>query len=589
MSFRNRPVLDRKHRPRWQDELRTQQLTVAGFAIAIAVAIGIFAAVAWSSFYDANLRQVALVHGRSVDRAEVTKRADLIAAQLTASYIDLSSQLGGTRDQVIQQQLQALQQAITSVDEIASSSIVTGIVMAERAPGFGLSVADDELDAEVADRRTLPERVQVSLILVKPELDEGAAAGSEPTEDNWADAKARIDDLKAQIDGGADFATVAKDNSDDASADASGLLGWITADDSLYADYFEAVKDSEAGALVGPTRADSGWYLLKVNDRQDEGRDEQLAKFLDAAGVSDAESRAFVQQDLLQSKFRDYFTNTVVGKYAPQREVSQILIKQDEEPGVPAPKIQIRHLLASPLPGEQDQSTATDADWAAALARAQQFREEASKPDADWYELAKESDDPGSRTRGGTLGWYDPGTLGSQFVEEFADAAAGLEVGELSEPIKSEFGYHIIEVTDRRVSAIELAERLASDLQEDPDAFYETARDFSEDSVTASVGGDLGWVMRYQYEPEREDPIFALTEPGQVSDPIVTSNGIYIFKLDDMAEARFVPQSRRDQVTGSGFSRWLNQLQDQAGTWIDPELAPAADTGSGSGTTPITP
>ena len=52
MSFRNRPVLDRKHRPRWQDELRTQQLIVAGFAIAIAVAIGIFAANAWSEHYD---------------------------------------------------------------------------------------------------------------------------------------------------------------------------------------------------------------------------------------------------------------------------------------------------------------------------------------------------------------------------------------------------------------------------------------------------------------------------------------------------------------------------------------------------------
>ena len=59
MSYRNRPVLDRKHRPRWQDELRSQQLIIAGFALAIAVALGIFGAVAWSSFFDANLRQVA--------------------------------------------------------------------------------------------------------------------------------------------------------------------------------------------------------------------------------------------------------------------------------------------------------------------------------------------------------------------------------------------------------------------------------------------------------------------------------------------------------------------------------------------------
>ena len=61
MSFRNRPVLDRKHRPRWQDELRTQQLIVAGFALAIAVAIGIFAATAWFNYYEAHLRPVAAV------------------------------------------------------------------------------------------------------------------------------------------------------------------------------------------------------------------------------------------------------------------------------------------------------------------------------------------------------------------------------------------------------------------------------------------------------------------------------------------------------------------------------------------------
>ena len=61
MSFRNRPVLDRKHRPRWQDELRTQQLIVAGFALAIAVAIGIFGAAAWSSYLPDAPAPVALV------------------------------------------------------------------------------------------------------------------------------------------------------------------------------------------------------------------------------------------------------------------------------------------------------------------------------------------------------------------------------------------------------------------------------------------------------------------------------------------------------------------------------------------------
>lgn len=587
MTFRNRPVLDRKHRPRWQDELRNQQLTVAAFAIAISVAIGIFAAVAWSTFYDANLRQVALVHGNSVNRAEVTKRADLIAAQLTASYLDLSSQVGGARDQVIEQQLQALQQAISSVDEIASNSIVTGIVLDELAPGFGLSVSDAELDAEVTTRRTLPERMQLSIIMVKPQLDEGADAASEPTEQEWADAKAKIDDLKAQLDGGADFAALATDNSNDASADGGGLLGWATSDDAVYGDYFEAAGDAAAGEVVGPIRNDTGWYLLQVNQRRAEQNDEQLAEFLAAAGVSDAAYRDFVRQDMLQTKYRDYFTNTVVGRYTEQREVSQILIRQDTDAGAPAPKIQIRHLLAQPLPGEQDQSTATDEQWAAALEVAEEWRAEAMKPDADWYELAEQSGDAGSRTRGGSLGWYDPGSLATQFVTEFADAVAQLDVGEISEPVRSQFGYHVIEITERRVSAEELALRLVDRLREDPDSFAQVARDYSEDPVSAREGGDLGWVVPYEYEPERQDVIFGMTEPGTISDLLNTDNGIYIFKLDDSSPSRYVLESKRAQVTGSGFSRWLKELQDQAGVWTDPTLAPA--TAAGSGSTTLTP
>jgi parvulin-like peptidyl-prolyl isomerase len=581
MTFRNRPVLNRKHRPRWQDELRTQQLTVAGFAAAIAVAIGIFAAVAWSSFYDANLRQVALVHGRPIDQAQMTRRTDLVTAQLTATYITLSAEKGGAQDQAIDQQLQSLQQAIQSADQIASGTIVNGIVLDQRAPDFGISVGDDELNAEVEKRRTLPARVQLSLILVQPQLDAGAAAGSAPTDQNWADAKAQADDLKSQLDGGADFAQLATDNSDDTSATTGGSLGWLTEDSTIYTDYLDATKDAATGDVVGPLKNDQGWYLVKVNDRKPAERDSELDRLLSLAGLSDADYRAFVREDMLQTKFRDYFENTVVGRYAAQRDVSQIMITPDET-GSPSPKIQIRHLLAQPLPGAQDQSTATDAQWAAALERAKSFREEASKPDADWYELAKQSDDPGSRTKGGSLGWYDPGALDQQFVKEFADAAAALDVGELSEPIKSEFGYHIIEITDRRVSAAELANRLVEKLRDKPDSFYETARDYSEDAVTASKGGELGWVLRYQYDAEKENVIFGLTEPGQISDPYVTDSGVYIFKLNDTSDARWVPQSRRDQVTNTGFARWLGELRDQAGVWTDPALSPATTAGAGS-------
>jgi parvulin-like peptidyl-prolyl isomerase len=587
MSFRNRPVLDRKHRPRWQDELRSQQLIVAGFALAIAVAIGIFAAVAWSQFYNDNLRQVAIVQGTAVDRSDLDRRTDLIAAELTASYLELQSQLGGARDQVLQQQMQALEQAITSVQEIGADSLVTGLVMDARAEEFGLGVEASAIDEELDNRRTLPARTQLRLILVEPEVDEDAGEGAEPTDEDWEEARAEIDEVKAELEAGGDWEDLATEHSDHATAQTGGLVGWVTEEDSAaFAEYLDAAADAEVGAVVGPFENEDGWYLVRVEERLAERPNDRLAEFLAAAGIDDAAYRDYVRQDLLQAEYREHFTQAVVGRYAPQRHVRQILIAAEMDVGVPDPKILIRHLLAKPIPDAQDQSAATDAQWAAALERAEQLRERASQDDADWFELAEDSDDTGSRTRGGSLGWHDPTTLDTQFVTEFAEAAAELNVGELSEPVRSEFGYHIIEVVDRRVSALELANRLLADIEDDPDSFADLARLYSEDPVTAGEGGDLGWVIPYQFEHERQEPIFALSEPGQISELVTTADGIYLFQLIESAQHRFVPERRRDEVTGSGFSRWLIELENAAGVWIDPDLAPATTDGGGTTLTP---
>jgi peptidyl-prolyl cis-trans isomerase SurA len=163
-------------------------------------------------------------------------------------------------------------------------------------------------------------------------------------------------------------------------------------------------------------------------------------------------------------------------------------------------------------------------------------------------------------------------------VPEFATAVTALQIGDISEPVRSEFGYHVVEVMDRRTSAVELADRLHEQLQDDPDAFAELAREQSEDITTAREGGDLGWVLHYQHDAARDQAIFDLTEVGEISEPVVTPNGIYIFKLLDTSESRYVLEAQRTSLGSTGFNRWLEELKDEALIWIDPELAPATTT-----------
>ncbi|WP_100330524.1 peptidylprolyl isomerase [Bacillus xiapuensis] len=86
---------------------------------------------------------------------------------------------------------------------------------------------------------------------------------------------------------------------------------------------------------------------------------------------------------------------------------------------------------------------------------------------AKFEEVAKEhSSDPGSAQKGGDLGWIDNQGR-QQFVPEFTKALAELKVNQVSEPVKSEFGYHIIEVMDKKEKKPfkELKDQLAEELK----------------------------------------------------------------------------------------------------------------------------
>ncbi len=118
-------------------------------------------------------------------------------------------------------------------------------------------------------------------------------------------------------------------------------------------------------------------------------------------------------------------------------------------------EVNARHILIRP---EDDSDGAKEA----ARRQAEQLLAELAAG-ADFAELAKEhSDDPGSGAAGGELGWFGRGRM----VEPFEKAAFAAAVGEIVGPVESQFGYHIIQVTDRKEAEGDEFEQAKEDLRQ---------------------------------------------------------------------------------------------------------------------------
>lgn len=110
-------------------------------------------------------------------------------------------------------------------------------------------------------------------------------------------------------------------------------------------------------------------------------------------------------------------------------------------------QVKARHILirfqGSRVPLKPNQKDLTEAE---ALAKAQEVRKKLASPGTDFAVVAKaESDDTGSGANGGDLGTFGKG----QMVQQFEDAVFSAEVGKISDPVKTPFGYHIIQVQEQ--------------------------------------------------------------------------------------------------------------------------------------------
>ena len=179
---------------------------------------------------------------------------------------------------------------------------------------------------------------------------------------------------------------------------------------------------------------------------------------LEQYGLTLDQYKTYLSQTMLQSKAYNEVTLNVT---ATDKQISDYY-NQHKSDYVHAETRTIRHILIDPTADRKTSTStsttassssasttsttvapATSAEWAAALETAQKVRADLVAG-ASWTTEAKlYSDDTGTKDKGGALGTTSKGS----YVAAFDNAAFGLKLNEISQPVKTIYGYHIIQVT----------------------------------------------------------------------------------------------------------------------------------------------
>jgi parvulin-like peptidyl-prolyl isomerase len=561
MTFRARPVSKRQSRAGWNSEERRTALINGGFVAAIVISAIILVGYAGWSWYTDHFGAAATVDGQTISRDDLRTRIGIETFRINYTEQRIRDLLAAghiTQDQA-DQQFSFLDQRRQSIDTIALERLVDATLQNTLLGQEGLSISDADIDTQLQTEATLDEQRHAWVIEVEPDTnpDTGQVGDAEK-----AAAKAKAEKALAELKSGKTWEDVAKTESTAASAPQAGDLGWIPKDSGYDASFMDAVfavaQDAPTDVVAG---SDDIYRIGRVTEITPKSVDGTFQTKIDEAKLKLSDYRNAVRADVVRKKLSDKVVADL-SKPGPQRHVLQIFLPTSQ----PSPDgVKVRHILFSPndAPDKAKDLKADDPAWQKAkdeaFAAYQQLLRDPSKFDI----LAREkSDDTGSKAKGGKLdGWQDPTT---PLAKPFADAIfqKGLRPMQLLEPVKTDFGWHVIQFMRAYGDG---DEAFMDDLKTRADAgidFAQLARDYGEGDE-AKKGGDIGWIIAGQLPDLKEGQIFE-TKVGEVSDVAnVQDDGLYLFKV--LAEETRPPSKEQIKIfEDSGFTDWYTLKKSAA-------------------------
>jgi peptidyl-prolyl cis-trans isomerase SurA len=294
-----------------------------------------------------------------------------------------------------------------------------------------------------------------------------------------------------------------------------------------------------------PVYASEFMYLYRKNNQKTGDTDEKIRDYLNLfinfkLKVSEAYARGMDSTETFKSELQTY-SEELKRPYRTEANDLARLTRQAYQRLTE--EIKASHILVTVSP------EASPEDTLKAYAKIDAIRKRILEGE-DFEKMARQfSEDPSVSINGGSLSYFTV----LQMVFPFEDAAYKLNAGEISMPTRTRFGYHLIKVFERRPARGEVEvshifiranpgeeKRTRNKIFEVYDelktgrGWEDVCKEYSEDAGTKDSGGRLRafGVGALASVPEFETAAFALTQPGEISDPVQSSIGWHILRLE---------------------------------------------------------
>lgn len=308
---------------------------------------------------------------------------------------------------------------------------------------------------------------------------------------------------------------------------------------------------------------------------------------IEKEGTSFAVFREEIRDDIMMQRIREREVDSKI--QVTELEIDNFLVAEEKSPNAQQELNLAQILIRIPEKATPEQIAKQQARAEDALRKI--------RAGEDFAKIAAAYSDAPEALKGGEIGWREQDRLPQLFL----DAINKVKVGEVAEGVRSSNGFHIVKLLGKRTAAAKVAAApdsvqqthvrhilikisqvvtaadakqklldLKQKIEKKNATFEDSAKAFSND-LSASKGGDLGWIYPGDTAPEFEQAMNKLAL-NEISDPVESPFGVHLIqvterKSDDVSQERkrnAARQAVRERKSDAALQDWLRELRDKA-------------------------